>query len=94
MAQDKGEKKFKETMTFADGKISLSAAKVGFLASPYSVTKSGEKDLTFKAERSSAGEGESIWTGTVHDKDVEGKLIWTRSGGEVLTYTFKGSKLD
>lgn len=94
MARDQGEKQFKETMTFADGKISLSAPKVGFWASPYSVTKAGEKDMTFKAERSSAGEGASIWTGTVHDKGVEGKLIWTKNGGEVLTYTFKGSKLD
>ena len=94
MAQDKGEKQFKETMTFADGNVSLSAPKVGFEASPYSVSKAGEKDLTFKAVRTSAGEGSSVWTGTVHDKNVEGKLIWTRNDGAVLTYTFKGNKLD
>jgi hypothetical protein len=94
MAKDKGEKDFKETMTFADGSVSLSAPKVGFGASPYTVTQAGEKDWTFKAERSSAGEGSSVWTGTVHDKDLEGKLIWTKNDGSVLTYTFKGSKLD
>ena len=94
MAQDKGEKQFKETLTFADGNVSLSAPKVGFEASPYSVSKAGEKDLTFKAVRTSAGEGSSVWTGTVHDKNVEGKLIWTRNDGAVLTYTFKGNKLD
>ena len=53
-----------------------------------------EKDWTFKAERVSAAEGNSVWTGTVHDKSVEGKLIWTRNDGTVLTYTFKGNKLD
>jgi len=94
MAQTMGEKQFKESLTFAEGNVSLSAPKVGFEASPYSVTKSGEKDWTFKAERASAGEGSSVWTGTIHDKNVEGKMIWTKSDGSVLTYTFKGNKLD
>ena len=94
MARDKGEKQFKETLTFADGNITLSAPRVGFEASPYSVTKTGDKDMTFKAVRTSTAEGSSVWTGTVHDKNVEGKLILTRTDGAVLTYTFKGSKLD
>jgi len=94
MAKDKGEKQFKETLTFADGKVTLSAPKVGSEASPYSVTKAGEKDMTFTAERVSYGEGSSVWTGTVHGKDVDGKMIWTKNDGSVLTYTFKGSKLD
>lgn len=94
MAKDKGEENFKETLTFADGKISLSAPKVGFWASPYSVSKAGEEDMTFKAERTSAGEGNSVWTGTVHENNIEGKLIFTKNDGAVLTYTFKGNKLD
>jgi hypothetical protein len=94
MAKDKGEKQFKETLTFADGNITLSAPKVGTEASPYSVMKSGEKDMTFKAERSSSGEGTSVWTGTVHGNDVEGKMIMTKNDGSVLTYNFKGNKLD
>jgi len=94
MTKDMGEKQFKETLTFADGNISLSAPKVGFEASPYSVVSAGEKDWTFKAERATAGEGSSVWTGTVHEKDVEGKLIWTKNNGAVLTYSFKGNKLD
>ena len=95
MAKDSGEKQFKETLTFADGSVSLSAPKVGFEASPYTVSKAGEKDVTFKAERTStAGESSSIWTGTVHGNDLEGKLIWTKAGGAVMTYTFKGHKLD
>jgi len=94
MAQSKGEKQFKETLTFADGNITVSAPRVGFEATPYSVTKAGEKDFTFKAERTSAGEGNSVWTGTVHGNNLEGKLIWTKNDGSVLTYTFKGTKLD
>jgi hypothetical protein len=94
MAKDKGEKQFKETLTFADGNVTLSAPKVGSEASPYSVTKAGEKDMTFTAERVSYGEGSSVWTGTVHGKDVDGKMIWTKNDGSVLTYTFKGNKLD
>ena len=94
MAKDKGEKQFNETLTFADGNITLSAPKVGTEASPYSVTKSGEKDVTFKAERTSAGEGNAVWTGTVHGNDLEGKMVMTKNDGAVLTYTFKGNKLD
>ena len=51
MAKDKGEKQFKETLTFADGSLTLSAPKVGSEASPYTMSKAGEKDWTFKAER-------------------------------------------
>jgi len=94
MTKDKGEKQFKETLTFADGNVTMSAPKVGSEASPYSVTKAGEKDFTFKAERNSPGEGNSVWTGTIHGNDVEGKLIWTKNDGAVLTYNFKGNKLD
>jgi len=94
MAADKGERNFDETLTFADGNVTLSTPKVGIEASPYTVTKAGEKDVTFKVERASSGEGNSIWTGTVHGKSVEGKLIWTKSDGGVMTYTFKGNKLD
>ena len=36
MAADKGEKDFKETLTFADGNVTMSAPKVGSEASPYS----------------------------------------------------------
>jgi hypothetical protein len=94
MAKEKGEKQFKETLTFADGSLSLSGPKVGFEASPYTMSKAGEKDWTFKAERGTEGEGSSVWTGTVHGNNLEGKLIWTKNGGAVLTYTFKGNKLD
>jgi hypothetical protein len=94
MAKDKGEKQFDTTLTFADGQATLSAPKVGFEAAPYSVTKAGEKDFTFKAERESAGEGSSVWTGTVHGKELQGKLVWTKNDGAVLTYTIKGHKLD
>lgn len=94
MAKDKGEKQFDETLTFADGNVTLSTPKVGFASSAYTVTKAGEKDFTFKAERESAGEGSSIWTGTVHGKSLEGKMIFTKNDGTVLTYNFHGSKLD
>ena len=94
MTKGKGEKAFKETLTFADGNLTLSAPKVGSEASPYSIAMAGEKDYTFKAERGTAGEGTSVWTGTVHGKDLEGKLIWTKNDGAVLTYSFKGNKLD
>jgi hypothetical protein len=94
MAKDKGEKQFKETLTFADGNITLSTPKVGSEVSPYSTSKSGEKDFSFKAERTSWGEGNAVWTGTIHEKEVKGKMILTKNDGAVFTYDFHGSKLD
>jgi hypothetical protein len=95
MARTKGEKEYHEVLTFADGMVSMNEGqKGGFASSPYQVAKSGEKDWTFKSEQESDSAGRSIWTGTIHEKSIEGKLIWTKRGGAVLTYTFKGSKLD
>jgi hypothetical protein len=95
MAKTKGEKEYKEVLTFADGMVTMNEGqKVGFASSSYEVTKSGEKDWTFKTEQKSESTGRSIWTGTIHEKGFEGKLILTKHGGAVLTYTFKGNKLD
>jgi hypothetical protein len=82
-------------VTFADGMVTMNEGqKVGFASAPYEVAKSGEKDWTFKTEQESESAGGSVWTGTIHEKSIEGKLIMTKKGGAVLTYTFKGSKLD
>ena len=95
MAQTKGEKQYNDVVTFADGMVSMKEAqKVGFASSPYEVTKSGDKDWTFTTEQESASSGRSIWTGTIHEKSITGKLIVTQKGGAVVTYTFKGNKLD
>lgn len=94
MAKDKGAAEFKPTMTFAEGKVTLTDSKGTFDASPYTVEKSDKKDWTFKTEQTSPTEGTSLWTGTIHEKTIEGKRIWTKADGEVWTYTFKGSKLD
>lgn len=95
MAQAKGEKQYDEILTFADGFVSMTEGqKVGFASSPYEVTKSGEKDWSFKTEQASESTAKTVWTGTIHEKNIEGKFIMTKKGGAVLTYTFKGSKLD
>ena len=93
-AKDKGATGFKETLKFVDGKVSLSDPKVGVQESPYSVAKAGETDWSFSTKRTSVGEGSSIWTGTVHGNEIEGKLVLTKSGGVVLDYSFKGYKLN
>jgi len=95
MAKERGEKDYKEVMTFADGWVSMKEGqKVGFASSTYEVEKSGDQDWTFKTEQESTSTGQSVWTGTIHEKNIEGKMIMTKTGGEVLTYTFKGNKLD
>ena len=95
MAKAKGEKQYNEVLTFADGFVSMTEGqKVGFPSSPYEVTKSGEQKWAFKTEQESESTARSIWAGTIHEKSIEGKFIMTKKGGTVLTYTFKGNKLD
>lgn len=95
MAREKGEKEFKDTLTFADGKVSMTEClKVACDPWIYTVAKSGEEDLTFKTERESESKGTSVWTGIIRGNSIEGKLVWTQKDGAILTYTFKGSKLD
>jgi hypothetical protein len=95
MAKEKGEKEYKEVLTFADGMVSMNEAqKVGFASSPYDLAKSGEKDWSFKTAQNSDSMGQSVWTGTIHEKGMEGKMILTKKDGAVLTYTFKGGQLN
>jgi hypothetical protein len=94
-AEDRGEKAFDDVLTFAEGRVSMSEAqKIGFLPSPYVVSKAGESDWTFKAEQQSRAEGTAIWTGTIRDGDIDGKVVRTKPDGTILTYTFRGHKLD
>ena len=95
MAKDKGEKSFKETLIFADGNLSATARQqIGFAASGYTVSQDPKtKDTTFTTEQRSEHEGVTTWTGTIHENHVEGKMIWKKSNGAILTFTFKGEKL-
>ena len=92
MAKQKGAQEFHPTMTFAEGNVTLTNSKGTFDPSPYSVEKTDKKELTFKTEQMSDTEGTSVWTGTIHEGNIEGKRVWTKANGEVWTYTFKGEK--
>jgi hypothetical protein len=93
MAKDKGEKEFNETITFADGKlVTNEGPKLGFPSAAYTMSRSGDKDWSFTAEQASDAQGNYVWTGTIHEGDIKGKLVWTKIDGTVLTYTFKGDK--
>ncbi|HZN55829.1 MAG TPA: hypothetical protein VFB67_10975 [Candidatus Polarisedimenticolaceae bacterium] len=93
MARDKGEKDFHETLTFADGKlVTNEGPKIGFSSAPYTMSRSGDHDWSFTAEQESDSQGKYVWSGTIHEDDIRGKLVWTKSDDSVLTYSFKGEK--
>jgi hypothetical protein len=93
MAKDKGEKEFHDTLTFAGGKlVTNEGPKLGFPSVAYMMSRSGDKDWSFTAEQASEAQGNYVWTGTIHEGDIKGKLVWTKTDGTVLTYTFKGDK--
>ena len=91
MAKDKGEKETIETITFAGGKFATNeGSKLGFGSTTYKVSRLGEKDWSFTAEQKSGAQGKHVWLGTIHDGEIRGKLVWTPSDANVLTYTFTG----
>ena len=91
MAKEKGEKEFHDTLTFADGLlVTGEGPKLGFNSASYSPSRSGDKDWSFTAEQQSDGQGTYVWSGTVHEGDMRGKLVWTKPDGTVLTYTVHG----
>ena len=93
MAKDKGEKDFHETFTFADERLVTSEGqRLGFGSAPYKLSRSGDKDWGFSAEQESDTQGKYVWSGTVHEGNMRGTLVWTKSDGSVLTYSFKGDK--
>lgn len=93
MAKDKGEKDFHETLTFADGKLStIEGPKVGFESAAYTMSRSGDHDWSFTAEQESDSQGKYVWSGTIHEDEIRGKLVWTKTDDSILTYTFKGEK--
>lgn len=95
MAKTKGEKDFDETLIFADGSLTSTVrGQIGFGAASYAVSQDPKtKDFTFRSEQRSEHEGTTTWTGTIHESHVEGKMIWKKSNGAIVTFTFKGEKL-
>jgi hypothetical protein len=87
MAKDKGEKDFHDTLTFADGTlVTNEGPKLGFQSAPYTMSRSGDKDWNFTAEQASDAQGNYVWSGTVHEGNLKGKLVWTKTDGTVLTH--------
>ena len=95
MARDKGEKQFKDSLMFVEGKlIANEGKKLGFDAAPYKLSRTGENAWTFVAEQSSSEQGKYLWSGKIEGNDMQGKLVWTKNDKTTLTYDFHGDKKD
>ena len=90
-AADKGEKKFSDTLTFADDKFTSTALLAkGFKPAPYR----GEKEpneAEFEVEQTSDTDGVVNWQGEIRGKKVVGRLRWTKTDGTHLAFEFEGA---
>ena len=87
-AAAKGEKAFEDTLMLHQGKFSSSAcAAYGFPAAAYQV----EAEL-WSANPESPREGKAHWHAEVSGDAITGKMVWTKSDGTVLNYSFTGSR--
>src|SRR5262245_25867628 len=89
ITKDRGEKDFDETLVFAGGKLMTpESSQLGFDATRYTLIKTGHDDYNFSAEQDGDNSGKYVWTGTIDDEDIKGRLVWTKEDGTVLTYSF------
>ena len=91
-AKRMGEKPSKDTLIFKEGQlISTACVKYGFKASPYTAAQAGTR-WSFRTEQMSPKEGKTVWSGTVNGDAITGTMVWTKTDGTMLHYTFEGIK--
>ena len=91
-AVDKGEREFRDTVTFADGKLSSATflAK-GFKPGAYR----GEEEANeaeFEVELTGASNSVVNWLGEIRGTNIVGRLTWTKVNGTNLMFNFQGTK--
>ena len=92
MAAEKGEKPFDDALIFKDGKVTMSACvKMGFAASAYSLTQTGET-WSFSTRQLSQEQGTTRWSAMFTGDAVKGALVWVKKDSTILHYTFEGKK--
>ena len=91
-AAKKGEKVFKDTLLFDDGRATMTTClKYGFTASPYSAAKLGQK-WSLKTRQVSPQQGSSNWDAEIDGDVFKGTMICRKNDGTALNYTFVGKK--
>ena len=91
-ATQQGEKSFDDGFVFKDGKVTLTACvKAGFAPSTYTAAPAGEA-WTLTTEQVSPDQGQTKWEAEISGNAIHGTLVWTKTTGTVLRYTFQGSK--
>lgn len=86
-ATDNGVFVFKDSVLFHDGLLSADAISMyGFAPVAYTITNND-----FTATLTSDAQGNMKWTGHRDADGLTGTLVWTKTDGRVVRYTFVGS---
>jgi hypothetical protein len=81
------------TMTLVFDKSMMDAPQYhsqGFSAATYQA-KNASGLQSFRVVCKSDKEGTMTWQGTIKDDQIDGTVVWTKEGGDVVRYTFKGT---
>ena len=91
-ARRMGEKPSRDTLMFKEGHMTSTACvKYGFKASPYTASQSGTAS-SLNTEQVSPKHGTMTWAGQVQGEAITGTMVWTKTDGTRLQYTFEGRK--
>ena len=91
-AKRMGEKPSKDSLIFKEGNMTSTACvRYGFKASPYTTSEAGTA-WSLNAEQVSPKHGKMTWGGQVHGESITGTMVWTKTDGTTLHYTFEGMK--
>jgi len=92
MTRKLGEHSFGDKLSFKNGKVTASeCTKYGFGASDYK-TADAPNQTSWDSTMTSAKEGNSKWIGEVKGNEIAGDMIWTKPGGHIFKYKFRGKK--
>ena len=82
----------KETLVFDQGTMDpLNCHQWGFTTSKYEAKNSGALS-TFHVTCKSDKEGTMTWQGKVTGQEIEGTVVWDKTGQNAIRYTFKGKE--
>lgn len=62
----------------------------GFVPSAYTTENMADGSIKFGSVMSSPNEGTMVWEGSVKNKSIEGKIVWSKTGQADVNIVFSG----
>lgn len=94
-AKAAGVSEFEDTLVFKGNTfVAEACVPYGFDSVEYESDTRGLTAASFTAEPKSESSGTAKWSGFTTGQEIQGELVWTKTDGTVVRYTFKGARQE